>query len=596
MYCNILVTKPFDQYFTYKYNINQKIKKGSIIVIPFGKKKDQLGVVYEVFATVPKKIEKLHIKEIIHAFENICIDEKLMQFIDWIADYTLAPKGLVLKLILINNKIVNYNLSENSQNFIQPNKVKLNAEQFEAFKIIDKTLKSNFHPMVLQGVTGSGKTEVYFEAIEKVLKQKKQALIMLPEISLTPQFEERFRIRFGFNPAIWHSKITEKKKKIIWHECYQSKPIVVIGARSSLFLPFSNLGLIVVDEEHDLSFKQDDNIRYQARDLAIVKAKIEKIPIILSSATPSLETHHNIQTKKFTHLFLSSQYSGLKLPDIKLIDMKKEHLQKNQWISQTILNAIEKSLSNGEQILLFLNRRGYSPLVLCYSCGFRYQCSQCSSWLVMHKKKNRLLCHHCGSISSIETTCVKCQTPDSLKPIGPGVERLAEEIEAIFPNYSTKTMSSDNANTPNKIKKIVKNFENKKIDILVATQIMAKGYHFPNLSIVGVIDADAGLVGGDMRAVERTYNLLQQVSGRAGRTKKVGQVYVQTYYPENSVIRTFKDRDRDNFIKQTLEERKQFNIPPFSFMTAIVLSSSSRAKVESFANDLVKGTKSRKRD
>lgn len=588
MYCNILVTKPFDRYFTYKFNIGHKIKKGSLVLVPFGKKKDQIGLVYEIVKTLPKELEALHIKEIESVLEHVVLNEKLMQFVDWIANYTLAPKGLVLKLILINNKIVDYNLSDNFKNIIKAEKVQLNVEQLESYKVINKALVPKFHPIVLEGVTGSGKTEVYFEAIEKILELRKQALIMLPEISLTPQFQERFKTRFGFAPDLWHSKVTEKKKKIIWHCCYQGKSIIVVGTRSSLFLPFNNLGLIVIDEEHDLSFKQEDKIRYHARDLAIVKSKIEKIPIILSSATPSLETHHNIQVKKFTHLFLSSQFSGLKLPNIKLIDMKNEQLKNNQWISQTIVDALKKSLSNGEQSLLFLNRRGYSPLVLCYSCGFRYQCNQCSAWLVMHKKKNRLLCHHCGSISLIENTCVKCQTLDSLKPIGPGVERLAEEIELIFPNYSTKIMSSDNANTPNKIKKIVDDFENKKIDILVATQIMAKGYHFPNLSIVGVIDADLGLTGGDMRAIERTYNLLQQVGGRAGRTKKVGQVFIQTYHPDNPVISSLKSRDRESFIKQTLEERKLFNIPPFSFMTAIILSGTSKATVESFANNLVK--------
>ena len=588
MYCNVLVTKPFDQYFTYKFYINQKIKRGSLVLVPFGKKKDQIGLVYDIVDALPKKIEKLHIKEIKSVFETICLDEKLIQFINWITNYTLASKGLVLKLFLINKKIVDHTFSNNNRHITQANKIKLNAKQQLAFKIINKSLISKFHPIVLEGVTGSGKTEVYFNAIEKILEQKKQALIMLPEISLTPQFEKRFKIRFGFVPDIWHSKVTEKKKKIIWHRCYQGESTIVVGARSSLFLPFNNLGLIVVDEEHDSSFKQEDNIRYQARDLAIVKAKIEKIPILLSSATPSLETYHNIEAKKFTHLFLPSQFSGLKLPNIELIDMKKEKLKKDQWISPTIINALRKSLSSGEQSLLFLNRRGYSPLVLCHSCGFRYQCNQCSSWLVMHKKKKRLLCHHCGSISFIENTCPKCQAHDKFKFIGPGIERLAEEVESIFPNYSTRNMSSDNANTPSKIKSIIEDFENNKIDILVATQIMAKGYHFPNLSMVGIIDPDLGLMGGDMRAIEKTYNLLQQVSGRAGRTKKVGQVFIQTYYPDNPVIKSFKNGDRKSFIKQTLEERRQFNIPPFSFMTAIILSGTSMAKVQAYANKLVK--------
>ena len=588
MYCNILVTKPFDQYFTYKFNINQKIRKGSLVLVSFGKKKEEIGLVYEILEALPKKIAKFHIKKIKYVFNNMVLDEKLMQFIDWIADYTLTSKGSVLKLFLVNNRIIDYNFSDIQRHTNEKKKVILNVEQKRAFKIINNSLISKFHPIVLQGVTGSGKTEVYFEAISKILKQKKQALVMLPEISLTPQFEERFKIRFGFSPDIWHSKVSEKNKKNIWHCCYHGKSTIVVGARSSLFLPFKNLSLIVVDEEHDLSFKQEDKVRYHARDLAIVKAKIEKIPIILSSATPSLETHHNIQSKKFTHLFLSNQFSGLNLPDIELIDMKKEKLKNNKWISRILINALRSSLSKGEQSLLFLNRRGYSPFVICNTCGFRYQCNQCSSWLVMHKRKNRLLCHHCGSITLIENGCLKCQNTNSLKLIGPGVERLAEEIELIFPNFSTKIMSSDNANTPNKIKKIIEDFENKKIDILVATQIMAKGYHFSNLSMVGVIDADLGLMGGDMRAMERTFNLLQQVSGRAGRSKSVGKVFMQTYYPDNPVIKSVKNRDRDSFVMKSLEERKQFKIPPFSFLTSIILSGSTKIKVEAYANKLVK--------
>ena len=366
-------------------------------------------------------------------------------------------------------------------------------------------------PIVLEGVTGSGKTEVYFKAIEKVFKKRKQALIMLPEISLTPQLELRFKERFGFWPDIWHSKISEKKRKSTWHRCYQGKPIIVVGARSSLFLPFKHLGLIVVDEEHDLSFKQEDNIRYQARDLAIVRSQIEKFLVILSSATPSLETQNNIKKNKFIHVYLPSQFSGLNLPEIELIDLQNERLEKNKWISSKIFEQINICVEKGEQVLLFLNRRGYSPLSICANCSYRYQCDHCSSWLVMHRNKKRLLCHHCGSIYPVDPICPKCSKENSLKLIGPGVERLEEEIKDFFPKYNIGTMSSDNANTPIKIKKIIDNFSSKKIDILVATQIMAKGYHFPNLSLVGIIDADAGLVGGDIRAIERTYNLLQHI-------------------------------------------------------------------------------------
>ena len=337
--------------------------------------------------------------------------------------------------------------------------------------------------------------------------------------------------------------------------------------------------------------KQEDNIRYQARDLAIVKAQIEKFPILLSSATPSFETQNNIKKKNFTHLYLPSQFSGLKLPDIELIDLKNEKFEKNTWVSKKVLYALEESFIKGEQSLLFLNRRGYSPLTLCHNCGYRYQCNHCISWLVFHKQKSRLLCHHCGTIYPIALHCPKCDEKDSLKLIGPGVERLAEEVKKIFPNYKIGIMSSDNANTPNKLKKIISDFENKKIDILVATQIMAKGYHFPNLSFVAVIDADAGLIGGDIRAIERTYNLLQQVSGRAGRTNKIGKVLIQTYYPDQPVIRSFKNRDRKSFIEQALFEREQFKIPPFSYMTAIIISSSSKVRAESYALELARGSK-----
>ena len=417
---------------------------------------------------------------------------------------------------------------------------------------------------------------------------------MLPEISLTPQIEKRIKERFGFSPNIWHSKITEKQKKITWHKCFAGEPVIVVGARSSLFLPFKNLGLIVVDEEHDLSYKQEDNIRYHARDLAIVRSKIEKIPIILSSATPSLETYNNIFKKKFLHVNLFGQYSGLELPKIELINLQKENLKTNQWISVNILNELKNCIEKKEQALLFLNRRGYSPLMLCSNCGYRYHCEQCSSWLVMHQNKKRLLCHHCGTIYPIESNCSNCKSQDTLKLIGPGVERLAEELKEKFPNFKVGIMSSDNANTPNKIKKIIENFSTKKIDILVATQIMAKGYHFPNLSFVGVIDADAGLLGGDMRAIERTYNLLQQVSGRAGRTKKRGKVYIQTYFPNQPVIQSFIKRDREDFVQHLLLERKKFNMPPFSFMTAIIIAGPSKIKTETFSLKLINSIKPEK--
>ena len=589
MFCNIIVVRPLDQVFTYKLKKHQRVKEGSIVSVPFGRSKSQLGMVVSISNKLSSE-NKYKIKEIESVFQSIALSKNIIKLIYWIADYTLSPIGLVLKLFLINEKIINFTISTKKEIFFSMKKINLNNDQKKAVDLIQTYLLKPKSPIVLEGVTGSGKTEVFFEAIESVIKKKQQALIMIPEISLTPQLETRFLERFGSLPSIWHSKVSEKKRKEIWHKSYLGEPIIVIGARSSLFLPFKKLGLIVVDEEHDSSYKQEDNIRYQARDLAIVRAKIDNALIVLSSATPSLETQNNINKKKYKHVYLPSQFSGIKLPPIELIDLTKDKLEKNKWISDKIFKELQNCLSKKEQALLFLNRRGYSPLSLCIECGYRYQCEQCTSWLVMHQGKKRLLCHQCGSIYPIDPNCPKCLKKDSINLIGPGVERLDEELKILFPEKSIAVMSSDNANTPNKIKKIINDFETKKIDILVATQIMSKGYDFPNLSFVGVIDADAGLLGGDMRAIERTYNLLQQVSGRAGRSKVQGKVFIQTYYPLQPVIQSLQKRDRKRFVDQSLKDREEFKIPPFSFMTALILSSSSKAKTESYGRKIAQST------
>ena len=589
MYCNVIVTRPFNQIFTYKVKHGQLVKEGTIVSVPFGRSKNQIGMVESISKKTTLN-NKYAIKEIEDVFESVILSKNIIKFIYWISEYTLSPIGLVLKLFLINIKIISFSVDEKKEIFLISDKVELNNDQKKALVVINKFLFKPTLPIVLEGVTGSGKTEVFFEAIENIIRKKQQALIMVPEISLTPQLESRFLKRFGFLPNIWHSKIAEKKRKEIWHRCYLGESIIVVGARSSLFLPFKKLSLIIVDEEHDASYKQEDNIRYQARDLAVVRAQIDRALIILSSATPSLETQNNINKKKYKHVYLPSQFSGLKLPPIELIDLKKNKLEKNQWISNKIFKELENCLNRKEQALLFLNRRGYAPLSLCIECGYRYQCEQCTSWLVMHNGKKRLLCHHCGSIYRVEPNCPKCLTEDSIRLIGPGVERLEEELKLLFPKKSIGIMSSDNANTPNKIKKIIDDFENRKVDILVATQIMAKGYDFPNLSFVGVIDADTGLLGGDMRAIERTYNLLQQVSGRAGRSKQQGKVFIQTYYPEQAVIQSLQKRDRKEFVEQTLKDREDFMIPPFGFMTALIISGPSKAKTEMYGKQLVQSS------
>ena len=581
MYYNIIIARPFDKVFTYKLD-DQSLEIGQIVIVPFGKAME-VGMVMEIDVKKPD----YNIKKIESVISGIKFNEINIKFLKWVSDYTLAPIGSVLKLFTINKDIISYKRDTNDLPQPSFKSTILNDEQDKAKVDILKIQEHSNKPIVLEGVTGSGKTEVYFDLIEREINESKQILIMVPEISLTPQLENRFKERFGLEIKIWHSKITPKRRKEIWHKCYEGEPLVVIGARSSLFLHFKNLGLTVIDEEHDSSYKQEDSIRYQARDLAVVKANYEKSKLILTSATPSLETINNINNKKYHHVFLSKQYSGLPLPQISLVDLSKHKLEKNQWISSILKNEIENCLSNKEQALIFLNRRGYSPLSLCVECGYRHQCAQCSSWLVMHQQKKRLLCHQCGSIEEMSFNCPKCSAKDSIKFIGPGVERIAEELTQSFPDKVVNVMSSDLINSPKKIKELIDKFSNKKIDIIVATQIMAKGYDFPNLSLVGVIDADAGLFGGDMRAIEKTYNMLQQVSGRAGRSQQTGKVIIQTYYPEQPIIKSLQERDRTSFIQQALMEREQFKIPPFGFMTSIIISGSSKGNVEKVSQQLV---------
>ena len=589
MLYDVVVTRPFDKVFTYS-STNEQLEIGQVVLVPFGKK-IEAGIIWKKNVKNPG----YEIKEVTKICNDLILQNSSIDFINWIASYTLAPLGAVLKLFLINNDIVEYDKEKlDSFNDTEPSLVSLSEEQENSFKEITQSFNKSNKPVLLEGVTGSGKTEVYFEIIDKFLKEKKQILIMVPEISLTPQLETRVKKRFGMEVCLWHSKITKKNRQKIWHKCFAGDPVIVIGARSSLFLPFTNLGLIVVDEEHDSSYKQEDNIRYQARDLAVVRAKIEKNFILLASATPSLETINNVKIKKYDQVYLSKQFSGTPLPEISIIDLNKNKLDKDKWISQSIIDSISQCLENNEQTLIFLNRRGYSPLTLCNSCGFRYECDQCSSWMVMHQHKKVFLCHQCGTIKKLNLDCPQCNEKDSIKFVGPGVERVAEELKEFFPGKNISIMSSDNVNTPNKIKKFITDINNKDIDIIVATQIMAKGYDFPNLSLVGIVDADAGLFGGDPRAIEKTFNLLQQVGGRAGRGKKIGKVFLQTYFPDQEIIKSIQLREREAFIERALEERKNFNIPPFGFMTSIILSSHTKALVLKHASRLAQQDQSSK--
>lgn len=468
--------------------------------------------------------------------------------------------------------------------------VSLSAEQNNAAKFLSDKIGNGFNVTVLNGITGSGKTEVYFEAVAKALKQGKQVLVMLPEIGLTGQWLERFKKRFGVLPAQWHSDVTNRIKRETWKAVLNQKIQVVAGARSALFLPYSNLGLIIVDEEHDSSYKQEDGVLYQARDMAVVRAKISNIPIILSSATPSLETLANVDQKKYDEVCLKNRYGIAVLPEKKLINMRlnppeppAENLQ--GFLSPVLVNAISENLQKNEQSLLFLNRRGYAPLVLCRKCGNRFACPHCSAWLVEHVTKNgrSLLCHHCGYQIQKPKTCPVCGEENCFAACGPGVERIAEEVKIRFPTARTLVVSTDLDVTATKMNELMKQIHDNEIDIVIGTQILTKGHNFPNLTLVGIIDADLGLNGGDLRAGERTYQMLEQVAGRAGRAEKKGCVYLQSYEPDNLIIQALIQGNRDKFIELEKEVRKSTKYPPFGRLAALVVSGEKNERVEKVA-------------
>ena len=438
----------------------------------------------------------------------------------------------------------------------------------------------------MDGVTGSGKTEVYFQAILNTLKQKKQVLVLLPEIYLSTEWNFRFKQNFGFDPLIWHSNLSKKIRKETWFKVNRGDNNAIVGARSALFLPFSNLGLIIIDEEHDNSFKQEEGVLYNARDMALIRAKIEKIPIILSTATPSMETWSNSQNNKFSYVKLSERIGIAKMPEIRIVDMREANLDYNKWISHSLKDKISENLVNKNLSLLFLNRRGYAPLKLCNSCGHRLKCRNCESWLVEHKKDNILICHQCGITQKFENKCKSCGEEETLISCGPGVERIEEEIMGYFPEVKIEILSSDTVKNPQAMSALLEKIQNSEIDIIIGTQMISKGHNFKNLTLVGIIDADMSLSGGDLRASEKAFQVLHQVSGRAGRENKKGIVLIQTYDPENQVIEALKKNNRDNFLTMEKDFRKVANLPPFGRLVSIIISSKDQYKLERFGNTL----------
>ena len=445
-----------------------------------------------------------------------------------------------------------------------------------------------FAPVLLDGVTGSGKTEVYFEAIAEALRMGKQTLVLLPEIALTEPFLRRFEARFGHLPVAWHSDLRQSQRRRAWRAIAKGEALVTVGARSALFLPYCNLGLIIVDEAHETSFKQSEGVQYHARDVAVMRGHFEGCPVVLASATPAIETRQQVAQGRYAELKLPGRYGAAQMPEIAAIDLTQDPPERGRWLAPTLVAAIAEVLEKGEQSLLFLNRRGFAPLTLCRHCGHRFQCPNCTAWMVEHRLLQRLQCHHCGHQVPPPRACPECHEEDALVACGPGVERIADEVALLFPEARRAIVTSDTLWSPAKAAEFVGKMEGGEIDIVIGTQLVTKGYHFPNLTLVGVVDADLGLQGGDLRAAERSFQQIMQVAGRAGRASKPGRVFVQTHEPDAPVIRALVSGDAESFYEAETESRREAGAPPFGRFAAIIISAESLKEAQDTAAQIGK--------
>ena len=446
------------------------------------------------------------------------------------------------------------------------------ADQEQAAALIGAAVGSASKVFLLDGVTGSGKTEVYFEAVAEALRRSLQSLVLVPEIALSAQWLARFESRFGVRPAAWHSDLTRAQRRDVWRAVATGEAAVVVGARSALMLPMPRLGLIVVDEEHDQSFKQEDGVVYHARDMAVVRGMLEEAPVVLASATPALESVVNVERGRYAHVVLTERHAGARMPRVELLDMRAEAPPRGRWLSDRLVTGIAATLAAGEQAMMYLNRRGYAPLTVCRSCGLRLTCPDCSAWLVEHRLTQRLECHHCGFTQPLPNICPDCGAEDSLVPCGPGVERLAEEVATLLPDARVAVAASDTIRGPADAAALVQDVQEGGVNLLIGTQILAKGYHFPRLTLVGVVDADLGLAGGDLRAAEQTWQMLNQVAGRAGRADRPGQVILQSWQPDHPVLRAIATNDRDGFVAEEKAAREAHGMPPYGRLAAVIVS------------------------
>ena len=651
----VLMPVALDQTYDYLVPDGVEVPPGSFVLVPFGPQ-TRIGIVWDGQRGGGKAVDPKKLKSLTSLIDAPPLPEISMRFAEWVARYTLAPLGMVARMMmsadaafeppkhrfgvrlvegaplpsnmtqartrvleiaadgLIRAKSDLANLAACSTGVIDglaaagnlvevaiPERVfpRPKPEHATTDFIIEQaravaTLVSavdakNFSVTLLDGVTGSGKTEVYFEAVARALEVGDQALIMLPEIALTSQFLDRFAQRFGAPPVEWHSALSPAERGRIWKGVALGDVRCVVGARSALFLPFVQLGLIVIDEEHDQGFKQEDRVHYQARDMAVVRGNLGKFPVVLASATPSIESHVNALVGRYRHAVLPGRFSGIAMPDVSLIDLKAEKLEPGKWLAQRLVAGITETLEKGQQTLLFLNRRGYAPLTLCRACGHRLECPQCTAWLVEHRFKKKLTCHHCGFSLSLPEKCPKCGEPGTLVACGPGVERVQEEVKERFPDARVALLSSDLIPGLTEMREIIRGIEAREFDIIIGTQIVAKGHNFPGLALVGVVDGDLGLAhGADPRSAERTFQLLHQVTGRAGRTSFVGRGFVQTYSTDHPVMQAIVAGDRDAFLNYEVKTRQSGMLPPYGRLAAIVISARDKALTEVTAREVAR--------
>lgn len=647
---DVLVPVALNQAYSYRMPRGVDLQPGDVVSVPLGAR-DAIGVVWAENAHPDPRLHN-RLKDVSEKLDVPPLRQELRSLVDWVANYTLSTRGMVLRMTLrmgehlgperarmgvrlvgaaparitparrrlieilsdgllhakseaakeagVSTGVVDGLIDEGTlavevmprapappapdPSFAAPD---FSPEQRTAADAMQAlAAKGEFHVALLDGVTGSGKTEVYFEAVAETLRCGRQALILMPEIALTGQFLDRFAARFGVRPLEWHSELTPRTRARNWAAIAAGEAQVVVGARSALFLPYANLGLIIVDEEHDQAYKQDDGAHYHARDMAVVRAHIAKIPIVLASATPSLETEVNARKGRYQRVVLPSRFGGQHMPHIEAIDLRRAPPMRGRFISPPLAEQIGFAIERREQALLFLNRRGYAPLTLCRACGHRFACTICDAWLVDHRFRQRLVCHHCGFSIPRPHVCPHCAAEETLVAVGPGVERLQEEAAALFPDARTMVLSSDLITSIEAMRSELNEIAEGRVDIIIGTQLVAKGHNFPRLNLVGVIDADLGLGNGDPRAAERTYQLLNQVIGRAGREQGRGVGYLQTYQPEHPVMKALVACDREAFYAGEIEARERTGYPPFGRLASLIVSAGDRPTAEGFARRL----------